>query len=361
MAVKFLDVRVAQVWVDANPLALHGTAGGAVPDIGISHRYPLLFEAVAKAGEDLSRTRLPWHGDAPHSNRFWKKYLGDMLAADRAEWGQFGWTHLVPMKLALPLPRLSLGAQQTRSFCEALAWPCGTGFSWNAWLQAPMTVDALADTLDLLVEGDLDCTWPDGKADRLRLKTLGHRILDSVQEHAFGSATPQGLRPEPLTIVTIVRAAVDPSSQDPLADDLAAALQVLRTRLVQASGGPLAAIDPVATDDARQDTIWMGKRLRLVWFPTAFLAEKRLHRNGCFHRNLLQSSLQTLALASGVDRLARLHEQTGSLDGDLGSCARNIERQLDRIDQDIGYSGPFLTALIDRGDVKAARARLKSL
>jgi hypothetical protein len=354
MVLNFHQVRVAQVGVEASLAAIDRSASSTYGGIGSPLGYEDLFLLTQNGGvAGDARVTLPWSGKRLHANRFWKKYITGRLSRIPEEtWPAAAWTALVPLKVHLTLPSLRLHPQECRAYADAAVWPTGFGLTWNNWIEGPLETEDLLDLLGRLHDGQVDYDSPDRPSRRGGMKTIHHQTLDDLRQHLWGPG-PMGWRSDLITVMTIVRASADSRSAE-AADH---ALEALLEGVAKTWGSR-----PVAAPGDRHaesgQTIYVAKDFRLVWIPDSFLAQDRIHRCGCLHRNVIAATLQVEMLAAIAQLLAERRSRTGSLPA---AYAPFVERVLERIDffmSDRGYSAPFLSAQLERGPVRAARTLL---
>ena len=321
-------------------------ATGPYGAIGRALDYETIFDEALAGTEGCA---LPWRREAPYSNRFWKKYItAQLLEHDAQDWSGIAWNKLVPFKVAAPLPAVRLLPEIRRGYAEAFVWPAAFGFLWNNWIETELDADGLAGILNTIRNGRIGLEG----GGRQGAKALYHGTLDGIRAALWGKVN-QGIRSEPITVVSIIRAAADPDTDAAITQ----ALTELLDRIEAAWGDR----PRVPAGDRHADsghTVYVADGLRLVWLPRAFLAQYRTHSGGCLHHNMLAASLQVEMLATAAQMLSGERVRRGSLPGAYQAA---VERVLDRIDfflSGSGYSAPFLTAQLERKPVAHARSEI---
>lgn len=89
----------------------------------------------------------------------------------------------------------------------------------------------------------------------------------------------------------------------------------------------------------------------MVWLPSAFLTKERIHSVGCFHRNLMTSSLQVAMIAGAARIFIDQRDADGKPDPDHYAMIERIRRIGEQILYGDGYSAPFLKAQLPPTDV----------
>lgn len=356
MALGLLDVRIAQAWVEATPRVLQGQAAGPLAGLGSAVHHPFIVRAaLAQRRADAA---MPWPAAGPArlptSNRFWNRTALDAMRAggDAASWPGVACERHVPLRLTVALGQPMPGPPARRTYVEGYAWPTGVGLLLNVWLAGTLSPQQVKDALSLLRGGELEVRQPGGQTERVRAARFCHDTLRLLRQGAFGEL-PDGERPDPVLIVTVVRAAADAPAR--LKRDLTATRKALLEAIAATWNDRLEPGDAAADTDV---ILW-GKRVRLVWQPTKFLAAGTPHTLGCLHRNLMQASLQAEALAAAAVTLADLLQREKGLPAALEDTARRVLDRLDDISAGRTYSMPALVAQLERERVAGAVAALR--
>jgi hypothetical protein len=348
MTLRFLDIRIGQVGVEASRAAIEKTATGPFAGVGQSGKYGILFDNARTLVDDSS---LPWHPEPLYANKFWKKYVtGELAGSDPDLWAETGWQKLVPLRVPAKLPSIELPGVFRRS-AEAFVWPTGFGFSWNNWVRAELGVNDVAAALERLRHGSVDYVRPGSSPASGSMTKLYHSTLDGLREALWGKGN-QDVRADPLTIVSIIQVADAPSEK---------AKAQARQSLLKAIEDAWQERPRILQGDRHAEgghTVYAAKGLRLAWLPSSFLAAGRKRSGGCFHRNLLFASFQVEMLAASARLLAQVQKKNGSLPAAYQSTVERVRERIKFFLSGGGYSAPFLDAQLNRQQVADARAEI---
>jgi hypothetical protein len=350
MTLRFLDIRIAQIGVEASRAAIEKKATGPFAGIGQSSQYETLFD---NARDLVGGSSLPWHPEGLYDNRFWKKYVAEELARTEPDgWAAVGWKKLVPLRVpaAAALPTIEL-PNLFRSHAEAFVWPTGFGFCWNNWIRGDLSAEDVVATLGAVQNGEVDYVLPGAARATGPMTGVYHGTLNRLREALWGSGS-QGLRSDPLTILSIVHVSDPPSEKV-----TAAVRETLLKGIAGIWGAPPKILDGDRHAESGQ-TVYAAPGLRLAWLPSSFAASGRKRSAGCFHRNLIFSSLQVEMLAAAARLLAQVKEEHGAMPHDYQSTVERLRERIKFFASDKGYRAPFLAAQFD--SVADARAAIKA-
>ena len=344
MTLKLLDVRIGQVGVEASRAAIDGEASGSFGRVGSALDYEQFFDE-ARLG--TSAATLPWRIEKPFANRFWKKYVtADLAASEESEWPAIARRAVVPLKVPASIPGVRLDPGLKRAYSEAYVWPTGVGIVWNNWIRRELEIQELVDLIGEIHTGSVELD--DGR--KVRTKKYYNDTLEAVRNELWGEQKQQQRR-EAVTVVSIIRASAD----QPQWQDVESGLEALLDGIEGAWGHR----PKIPADDRHLDSghsVYVAPRLRLVWLPRSFLSERRTHSGGCFHHNLLASTLQAEMLGAAIEMFAADKKKHGALPGQYQSSVEHVLERIGFFLSDTGYSAPFLTAQLERSQVAQARA-----
>jgi len=331
---KIGDLRISWIWTETfpdllpTPSPLKPPWGGLLSEADYS-------AAFAEARNLTGLLALPWGVANPkHIHYFWTYYLESQnpYQVQAAE----AFRRLVPLRGPTPA-KVKAPWPTSRVSLECYHYPHGFGLIITLQLKQDLP---LHDAVELAIEasrtGDYEATWPDGTTLKVSLTQLGSHTLDQLRASTFGAGTAQGRRsPKPFSVVTVVRGSgVNPKTANTPNGEVHRALEAL------CSWSPTWEDDvlhPLAnrTLTIRQAPVshllYGSTYGRAVWFPASFVGPGGGKSSlGCYHRNLLLTSLQTESLAQlmilGRDRIMQNQPVSVSLEKLLRSGAGILGR-----------------------------------
>jgi hypothetical protein len=274
---------------------------------------------------DALHWALPWEmGQHVYKHHFWNYYLGK--TDPRFVSGENAWTHLVPLRLRLPLrvagPGSKTGGPAVRIFTDGYAYPHGSAVELKLQVDygesgvlAPL---ALSDLLQFRSQ-NIAVRLPDGTPQQLKLQALAEHLLGFLRGLVWGDTASLGdfkMATDPLWIVTIVKGwMVDDDLPVVSGSDLHRVLNGFCTfapNWATVNDQNLAQLDKANLlignssggrigSQTAGHLVYHGPRSRLVWLPTYFKSvAPRLFMLSCYHRNLALLSLHTEMLAKAM-------------------------------------------------------------
>ena len=339
---KLYEIRASRLKFAPVPelVAAPPTPGSLGARVSRQAPYKAEFGTALKGVGDLT---VPWPPGAGSFNNFWYYYFEtrppDELSGSRA------WELFVPLRLSIPVRSAQTGTESAPSLqvtadglpgklrLEAYAYPHGVALLSTVYLAGDYTpkqaVDAIIETeraivLRLIHESKIE-------KNPYRLPLVEDRILRILTLEMTGGTESAAHKPEPFLITTVVRgegAALD----EPVANQ--SERHCLLHALCKREDG-----DPPALDDLRLEgptganLLYAPPCARAVWIPSAQRStEVRQTRLGCYHRNLVQLSLQVeslLAVAEMAAASLRMHRSIR--DPQLYKMARRAVEILGRL------------------------------
>lgn len=318
---KVTDFRLSCIWVEALPELLGAQDLGLLGGLVRSDRYAKLFNAVL-ADDNNPLVTVPWHHQPdekyPFRNSYWADYiLREFRDHPKASPGDRAWRAVVPFRRKVPPARIQ---RSERCFLEGWYYPHGIALTVTAWFRGEFDAIRLKVAADEFLRGTLGVTWPDGRVVQIGLNTLAGQSLDMLRREAFGEIQA-GYRPEPMRILTIVRAKHGTENIDQTELEVA-----LRNAVISAAGG-----DP-NSKTAPVRNIYAFSRARVIWrSDRAFGESREIHTLGCLHRNIVMATLQVMSLLRGAEVLAAAAEDQGRLSPRIEPYARRLAGIIGRI------------------------------
>jgi hypothetical protein len=287
---KITDFRLSSVWVEGNAQLIDVNDMGRFGCLIRAASYGDVFKKLLGSDSDPLVT-VPWpHVDDqkyPSSNNYWNEYLIRSLRDHgRGDIGNRAWKAVVPLRRKAAPVRIN---RDERCFAEAWYYPHGTALTTTAWFRGLYDINTFVTAINDFLRGDLNVTWPDGRRGKLTLNKLADACLDKVREEAFGKID-EGYRPEPIRILTIVRAHNETADTD-----VAGLQRAALNAAISAAGG-----DPDGKVSSAKN-IYSFSRGRVIWRPDrAAATQKNIHTLGCLHRNIELATMQVASLLRGA-------------------------------------------------------------
>lgn len=343
MKFSLLDVRIANIAIEASDAALNtaSKAVGPLAAVGDPFAYVDMFKKAQAEEDGLS---VPWVASRPNHNRFWKKYITQSLRGKASsDWGDSAWKGIVPLRLKRSPRFLHLHPKEKRSFAEAFVWPTGVGVTWNNWIEARTTIDELVAIAGSIRNGSIEVDAQDEPPQRVSMMSHYRDALAEVRHECWGGEVEEGEQSNLITVISVVKA------EDP-DNDVDLAREALLSGLARVWAEPPVRLENDRVHKDEHGTVYVNRTLRLVWLPNSFLSTDRRHSIGCFHRNLMSSTLQVEMIAGAGRMFVKAFKANGRSDPDHLPMIGRIRMAGERILNNDGYSAPFLTYQFPPGD-----------
>lgn len=294
--IRIESLKVSTIFFEAFSQLLDGLTpqGASMAFIGQLVGY---VDAFSRAKEGNTPWTLPWPGERPALNHFWRYYMDNRSPA-RVE-GRTAWKYLVPLRRVVRNYRFAL---QGEGQVEAFFYPHGVGLVLTNTLDREAL---LSNMVDFALRTQL--ALPNRVYGAADYTANGPSILDLQRMDMLGNESSPGLVGDPFTVATVLHGS-EVDSTMPVVDggELHHALQGM------CSWNPnwdTVDPDPLSSSCLRIHAappghmVYASRRGRSIWFP-AFFDRRRVRKNtlGCYHRNLTLLSLQV----EGLLQLARL-------------------------------------------------------
>lgn len=300
--------------------------------------------ALANTGE----LTVPWVPGTGLFNNFWRLYLEgppDDLSPARA------WKLFVPLRLAIVARSAKPAGSSPRLYVvtdgfagrlrlEAYAYPHGVALLSTVYLAGDFDLD---QAVDAVIEADKALAFQvvvDDRSDvhRYRLPLLEERLLQLLVARMTGTASAVAAS-DPFLVTTVIRgegAQLDEPVEDQ--GELHRALHGLCSRKRRVPP-PLAELRLDGSTSSPSDLLYAPEDERMVWIPSAQAAGARRQTVlGCYHRNLVQLSLQVGSLLAAAEMGAEsLRAHNGIPHPRLHDLAR---RSVDVLGRLYGKSAP---------------------
>jgi hypothetical protein len=341
------DVRLSLIWTETVPdLFQNPTPAAPLAFLGRGYSYETRFEQAQNGGSLPLDLTVPW--PKPSGQRFWTFYLEGAIPG--AIGGREAWRHLVPLRM--PVSALAqVPWLPGRVGLEAFLFPHGLALVINIEVKSnlrqgpdkgrPFTLDEALELLFVARKtGKYALQWPGEEAANLTLDPLAERCLGHLRTAAFGPHAKAAARSAiPFSVVTVVRG-----------EGVAVGEQIVEGGPVHRSLEALSRWHEIGPDSAvpkLADTfvpilktaepshrLHRHARGRAIWYPKLFTdTTPGLHKLSCYHRNLVQMSMQVESLGGLIKVTSARIQQHGlaSVPQAQQECARRAAGILSRL------------------------------
>lgn len=329
MSVEIHDLRVAAIWAETN-LALLGNAvpvGAPMAFLGRPFTYWPQFEKRVRGEPIPAGLDLPWY--TSDQKLFWNRYLNKPSLANVT--GKQAWKALVPFRAEVPL-KARAPWLDGRLFLEAFLYPHGFAFVFTAAIQEQLALDqAVEKAFEVCKGGQYQVSRPDGSGMFSGpLEDLAHKAMETLRALMLGPDPQPGAGAiDPFTVATVVRGSgITAGMLVENGGSVQRALEALTTWYPDYAHATLpdlgSACVPLRQRSPQGSIVYGRRRGRAVWFPAAFLPDRRdKHLLACFHRNLVFASLQVESLGGLIAETAQWLEEGKTLPTAHRECAQN--------------------------------------
>lgn len=291
----------------------------------------------------------PWLGlGKSYLDTLWQYYLENKppldLPSDKA------WHAVVPLRYVLPVRIENPFGQdgpRCRVMVDGLLYP--HGIAAVITLQIRFGQEAGADpkagrglALDGMMRRALEArsdlefplVMPDGTRQQLKLDRLGGALLDLMRETVLGKNVAQGTRATtPISVATIITATGwEGDAQIDEEPTLHRALEGLSTWKANwadvQTPGKFGDANLLLEKPSKGDGVYHSATGRAVWMPSHFQPGGKRHSLACYHRNLIQVTVQTEMLAQVCSMAAAYLDRNEPIPPTLEGLAKSAAIRL---------------------------------
>lgn len=322
--IRVQDFRLSIIWTETI-LNLVGSQqpSGPLGFLGRDLIYEQKFNQMMATG-DAGGLTPPWPG--PYGKHFWSYYLNekDLNAIN----GEAAWRSLVPFR-RVPSAVVAADWFTGRLRLESFFYPHGLGFVATALCRVEAD---LADVVELAFKisrkGRFTVSWNSQQLTTASMMTIGEDGIAQARG-ALGSEVAAGVRSiDPFTVMTVIRASG--AADKPLKQGGAVqrALDGVTAWRPSWQKAKLPALDlnarlQISHNSPDSHVLYARPRGRAVWFPSLFTGDSEgFPTLGCYHRNLVFTSLQVESLSGFLAETAKHLPEWLDLSSYHRECAR---------------------------------------
>jgi hypothetical protein len=343
MNIKIHDLRLSFIWVetlldlfnDATP------SGAPLSFIGNRPSYQSHFEKVSSGAMGPEGIQLPW--PRPSGELFWTYYFGGRKPG--SVMGVQAWKSLVPFRKKIPV-MVDANWLLGHIMLEGFFYPHGIALIITSYCKDILSLEeAVEKAFEIRRNGKYNVRWNDGnKIKSQSINKLAEDGLTYVRNLILGPSADPGDTPvTPFSVVTVIKGSgVDPMTPTPDGGSSHRALEAITEWRPSWPYDTLPSLDRASLQIRTAPAShlhYSGKRGRAVWFPGLFGQKGGAVRSlGCYHRNLVFSTLQVESFSQFMIKTAKYLDQQLQMSATHQECARRAAGILGRL-----YGGHFST------------------
>jgi hypothetical protein len=321
-------MRLSFIWSETFTQLFDSSLPNPLAFVGTDYRYQSEFTRLHNQQYQQKNMDdsigFPWKPGSRHKHYFWGHYLKDKKGDDLVLLEDLNaprsWKQLLPFRSTLNLPSVETNlpplakTSEVRISVEAFYYPFGLALVINAECCNEFTIVEVIDTALNLKKQDVFRIKSNNKCNStakasynkfagkaLNLDDLAKLCLDTIRKENLGLATfPENGRrsSEPFTVFTPVQADNIDSNESIDNSEIHQMLEAVTTWR-HPGARALSKLSDASFVFPDNSLIYHHKRGRAVWFPVPLTTASPpiLRTLGCYHRNLVLTSLQVESLS----------------------------------------------------------------